>query len=97
LQVFFENNWAVIAVNPNSRLREVLVPLWKKFFIFGELCTNMFEFRIFIEEGGYECALDMDLLIKEIPNTDIRLYRKVLADTPKACQKTHNIHGFIFK
>ncbi|OMJ77291.1 hypothetical protein SteCoe_23160 [Stentor coeruleus] len=83
LKFLYKSNWAVIALNPESHLYDVLGQLWKKFFILGELSAKMFEFRVFIEEGGYECALDMSLKIKEIPKQDIRLYRKVLADTPK--------------
>jgi hypothetical protein len=80
----YENNYKIIAVNPDSTLSSLLITLWKKFFIFGDISADMFEFRIFIEEGGYECAVDMSLEIKDLPNTDIRLYRKVLADTPKS-------------
>lgn len=83
LKFLYESNWAIIALNPESYLCDVLAQLWKKFFILGELSAKMFEFRVFIEEGGYECALDMSLKIKELPKQDIRLYRKVLADTPK--------------
>lgn len=83
VKFYFENTSALVAVNPNLQLREVLVLLWKKFFILGDLNADMFEFRVFIEEGGYECALDMGLMIKELPKMDIRLYRKVHADTPK--------------
>lgn len=83
VKFIYENRWAVLALNPESHLSEVLIQLWKKFLIIGDLSVKMFEFRVFIEEGGYECALDMSLKIKELPKQDIRLYRKILADTPK--------------
>jgi hypothetical protein len=98
VKFFFENSSVVIAVRPNTLLREILVTLWKKFFIFGELSVEMFEFRLLIEEGGYECALDMGLKIGELPSKSIRLYRKVLADTPKALtRKTHKSQVFTFR
>lgn len=84
---FFENSSTVVAVKPESELREVLIILWKKFYVFGNLNTNDFEFRVFIKEIGHECGLDMGLMIKELPGLDIRLYRKVLADSPQVIHK----------
>jgi len=84
---FFENSSTVVAVKPESELREVLLTLWKKFFVFGNLNTNDFEFRVFVKEIGNECALDMGLMIKELSELDIRLYRKVLADSPQTLYK----------
>ena len=94
VKFFFENTSAVIDVNPSAKLSEVLVVLWRKFFILEELTPDMFEFRMFIEEVGNECALDMGLMIKELPKTDIRLYRKIHADTPQGKPQgmLHRLH-----
>lgn len=95
---FFENSSAVIAVKPDDTLEKVLVLLWKKFYIFGDLSKDMFEFRVFVKEIGNECAVDMGLMIKELPQVDIRLYRKVLADTPKSLIHKKGIKSqFVFR
>lgn len=84
---FFENSSTVVAVKPESKLNEILITLWKKFYIVGDLNSSLFEFRVFVKEIGHECALDMELMIKELPDLDIRLYRKVLADMPQSLHK----------
>lgn len=84
---FFENSSTVVAVKPESKLSEVLITLWKKFYILGDLNSSLFEFRVFVKEIGHECAVDLQLMIKELPDLDLRLYRKVLADTPQSLHK----------
>jgi hypothetical protein len=95
---FFENSSVVVAVKPDDSLEKVLVLLWKKFFVFGDLNKELWEFRVFVKEIGNECAVDMGLMIKELPRVDIRLYRKVLADIPRsAFYKKGTSSQYVFK
>lgn len=82
VKFYFERAWTHLAVNPNEKLSQVLQSLIRKFFITGALTEEMFEFRIFLQDTGEECNVDMSLPIRELRTNDIRLYRKKYKDSP---------------
>ncbi|OMJ66713.1 hypothetical protein SteCoe_36356 [Stentor coeruleus] len=81
IKFHFKGSWAHLAVQKNWRLANVLPILQRKFFFSG--AEKDFEFRVFIQDTGEECPVDMTLLIKDLGFSEIKLYRKKLADNPR--------------
>lgn len=77
----FKGSWTHLAVQKNWKLANVLPILQRKFFFSGD--EKDFEFRVFIQDTGEECPVDMTLLIKDLGFSEIKLYRKKLADNPQ--------------
>ncbi|OMJ78719.1 hypothetical protein SteCoe_21396 [Stentor coeruleus] len=81
IKFHFKGSWTHLAVQKNWKLVNVLPILQRKFFFSG--AEKDFEFRVFIKETGEECPVDMTLLIKDLGFSEIKLYRKKLADNPR--------------
>jgi len=86
LKVCFEENWTVISVSPQVTLRDLLGQLERKFAESGYLKPEEFEFKIKVSlEDAIqqeECIVDMDLQVNALGTTELKLCRKVYADSP---------------
>lgn len=80
LKISFKGSWTHIQVSPFSKLLNLLPTIQKKFFIQGRVCEKLYEFKVFIEEIGEYCNVDMNLYVQDLRNTDISLYVKKYAD-----------------
>jgi len=87
LKICFEENWTVVAVSPELKLRDVLTLLERKFPGAGYFSPSEFEFRIGVQvdtqlRHAEECGLDMDLQVCSLGVKELKLHRKTYADSP---------------
>ena len=87
LKICFEENWTVVAVSPELKLRDVLTLLERKFPEAGYFSPYDFEFRIGVQvdtqlRHAEECGLDMDLQVCALGVKELKLHRKMYADSP---------------
>ena len=80
LKVFYKGSWTHIQVSPFSKLQDLLPVIQKKFFIPGRVCESLYEFKVFIEETGEYCSVDMNLFVQDLRTSDISLNVKKYAD-----------------
>lgn len=86
LKIHFEENSTIVRAEPNESLRDILNKLGQKFSEVSYFHPDEYEFKIEVDlEDAIqqeECGVDLDLQIQALGTTELKLCKKVYADTP---------------